>query len=122
MNITFNDKEPIYSQVINHIKKLLVSEKLKGGDKLASVRELSQSLKVNPNTIQRAYSELERESLAFTMRGKGKFITEDEELINKLKKTMAEDVLMSFISEMTELGFTSKDIIAMVSEIISKEE
>lgn len=122
MNIIFNDKEPIYAQIVNYIKKLLVSGELKGGDKLASVRELSQSLKVNPNTIQRAYSELERESLAFTMRGKGKFITEDKALINKLKKNMAGDVLMSFISEMKELGFTSKDIIGMVSEMISEEE
>ncbi|SHH57645.1 GntR family transcriptional regulator [Clostridium grantii] len=121
MNIVFNDKEPIYTQIINYIKKSIVSGELQGGEKLVSVRELSQNFKVNPNTIQRAYTELEREELAFTKRGMGKYVTEDKEIIKKLKKNMAKNILNNFIIEMKELGFESKDIIEIVSEKIGEE-
>ena len=115
MKIEFNEREPIYIQIINHIKTQIASSNIKGGDKLPSVRELSVEIKVNPNTIQRAYGEIEREGLAYTKRGMGKFVTEDDSIIKKLKVHMAKDVLEKFMNEMNHLGFTKNEIIQMVS-------
>ena len=122
MGNQFDDKTPIYLQIMDIVKRDIVSNKLKGGDKLPSVRELAGSLKVNPNTLQRAYQELEREGITFTQRGMGTFVTEDEEIIKNLKKEMAHSVILSFIDGMKKLGFSSDEIIDIVSEQIKGEE
>lgn len=112
----FHDNLPIYAQIMNLIKKRIVTRELKEGDKLPSVRELSTELKVNPNTIQRSYQELEREGLVFTQRGMGTFVVEDKEIIRDLKKNMASNVVKSFIVDMKSLGFTSEEIIELINE------
>lgn len=112
----FNDSQPIYTQIMNLIKKRIVTGELKGGDKLPSVRELSTELKVNPNTIQRSYQELERENLVFTQRGMGTFVAEDKEIIRNLKNNMASNVVKSFIGDMKSLGFTFDEIIELINE------
>lgn len=116
MSINFDDKSPIYVQVINMIKKQMVARELKGGDKLPSVRDLSAELKVNPNTIQRVYKELEREGLAFTQRGMGTFITEDENVIHNLRRDTAKEIMSSFIEGMKHLGFNNAEIINMIEK------
>ncbi len=121
MNVIFDDNIPIYLQIVNFIKEEIVTGKLKGGDKLVSVRELSQQLKVNPNTVQRAYQELEREGLTYTQRGMGNFVSEDKSLILKLKKEMSKDILDSFIDGMLKLGFDSSEIVVLVNERLKKE-
>lgn len=118
----FNDNLPIYVQIMNLIKKRVISGELKGGDKLTSVRELSTELKVNPNTIQRSYQELERENLVFTQRGMGTFVTEDMKVLGDLKKDMASDVIKSFIIEMKSLGFTPKEIVDLVDKKAGEEK
>lgn len=118
----FNDNLPIYVQIMDLIKKRLISGELKGGDKLESVRELSTELKVNPNTIQRSYQELERENLVFTQRGMGTFVTEDQNIINNLKSNMASNMVKSFIMEMKSLGFTPKEIVDLVDKKAEEEK
>lgn len=122
MSVVFNEKTPIYIQIVNIIKKQIVSTKLKGGEKLTSVRDLSSELKVNPNTIQRAYKELEREGFAYTQRGMGTFITKDENVIYNLKKDMAKDIMDSFIEGMKHLGFNNREIVELVSKNLKGEE
>ncbi|MFY9285966.1 MAG: GntR family transcriptional regulator [Tissierellaceae bacterium] len=114
--MNFNNNLPIYIQIMDHIKKQIASGELKGGDKLDSVRELSTKLKVNPNTIQRTYQELEREELVFTQRGMGTFVTEDEEMILKIRKDMASSLVNTFIREMQDLGYGLDDIIEIINE------
>ena len=121
MGITFDDKSPIYVQVMNMIKKQMVSKELKGGDKLPSVRDLSAELKVNPNTIQRVYKELEREGLAFTQRGMGTFITENENIIYNLRNDTAKEVMNSFIEGMKHLGFNNEEIVNMIEKKLQGE-
>lgn len=116
----FNDNLPIYIQIMNSIKSKIVSGQINGGDKLPSVRDFSKELKVNPNTIQRTYQELEREGLVFTQRGMGTFVIEDESTINQLKKNMATNVVTNFLIEMKKLGFTSNEIIDIISEWIEE--
>ena len=121
-NMNFDDNLPIYIQIMNLIKSKMVSGETSGGDKLPSVREFSKELKVNPNTIQRTYQELEREDLVFTQRGMGTFVTEDEEIIKDLKKSMATDIVSKFLIEMEKLGFKPDEIMKIVSEWMDKEE
>ena len=80
MDINFDPNIPIYIQVIDKIKKDIITGRLRGGDKLPSVRELSQDLKVNPNTVQRSYQELEREAITFSKRGMGTYVVEDKDI------------------------------------------
>lgn len=122
MNIEFNNIEPIYIQIINHYKKLIASGELKGSDKLPSVRELALELKVNPNTIQKAFSELEREDLVYTVRGTGKFVVDNMDIVKKLKVNMAKEVIENFISSMKSLGFEGKEIIEVLKTEVNKGE
>lgn len=121
-DMEFNDNLPIYIQIMNLIKSSIASGEIRGGDKLPSVREFSKELRVNPNTIQRSYQELERENIVFTQRGMGTFVTEDQGMIKDLKKSMATDVVNNFLIEMKKLGFSSSEIMDIISEWIEKEE
>ncbi len=101
----FDANIPIYLQIMNTIKQSIVSGSLKPGDRLASVRENAEKLSVNPNTIQRAYQELEREGVSETKRGMGSFIVEKEGLISALRTEMAKSIMNTFIEGMRGLGF-----------------
>lgn len=120
MEPVFDDKLPIYLQIINHLKKELISGVLKPGDKLPSVRELSSSLKVNPNTIARVYQELEREGITFTQRGMGTFIREDSEMIGEIKKDMAKEMIEAFIEGMRKMGFSKEEVMKVIDNGWSK--
>jgi DNA-binding transcriptional regulator YhcF (GntR family) len=119
--IEFDENIPIYMQIMNLIKRDIVTQKLNKGDKLPSVREMSEILKVNPNTIQRAYQELEREKVTFTQRGMGTFVTEDEGKILTLKKEMSVDVIDSCVKNMRNLGFSNEEIIKGIEEYLKGE-
>jgi DNA-binding transcriptional regulator YhcF (GntR family) len=112
----FDRKIPIYIQILNSIKQDIVSGNLKQGEKLYSVREYAETLAVNPNTVQRAYQELEREGITETRRGMGSFISEKESLVSELQNEMAESVLDSFIQGMSALGFSHGEIIDSVTK------
>ena len=116
MHIEFNDKTPIYLQIMDLIKMDIVTGKLKANDKLPSVREMATNLNVNPNTLQRSYQELERLGIVYTQRGMGTFVGEEENMVNDLKKEMAKEVIDSFILRMKSLGFTDNEIIQSVSK------
>ena len=106
----FDQSSPIYTQIIQKVKADIVSGKLMGGDKMPSVRELSENFKVNPNTVQRVFLELEREGITFSQRGIGTFVSEGAEVISKLKITQAEGYTKRFADEMLDLGLSKKEI------------
>lgn len=118
-NLT-NDK-PIYLQVIEVIKFRIISGSYKPGDRLPSVRDLAAEASVNPNTMQKALAELERNNLIYTNRTSGKFISEDETMILKLKQDLAKDEIKHFLAHMNKLGFTKKETIAILEEISNNE-
>lgn len=118
----FDNNLPIYVQIINLIKTKMVSGEFNGGDKLPSVREFSKELKVNPNTIQRGYKELEREGLVFTQRGMGTFVTQDIDAIKDLKKNMADELVDGFLKKMKKLGIEPSEINEMIFKRIEEEE
>ncbi len=116
----FYEKLPIYIQIMDYLKTQIVTEQIKEGERLPSVRELSKELQVNPNTVQRSYQELEREGLVYTQRGMGTFVGEDKKVIKSLKKSMAEGFVSNFILEMKKLGFTSKEIVEIILETVNE--
>ncbi|WP_172252379.1 GntR family transcriptional regulator [Saccharibacillus deserti] len=118
MTIEFDNNMPIYLQIMNYIKLQIVTGKLGPGEKIPSVRELASELKINPNTIQRTFQELEREGVAESRRGLGRFVTSEDEKIMTIKKEMAADLLERFIGGMRELGFDNRNIVKIVSDSV----
>lgn len=110
MDAVFNNSVPIYLQIVSEIKKQIISGKLVPGERIPSVRELALTYKVNPNTMQKALIELEEEGLIKTERTNGKFVTEDEKIITKIKNDYAENLTQNYLSEMISLGITKQEI------------
>ena len=111
----FNNAFPIYVQIMDMIKRKIVVNELKAGEKLPSVRDIAQELKVNPNTIQRSYSELEREEIVFSQRGLGTFVTQDLEKIKYLKESIASTFVEKFIRDMESLEYNKVEIIKLLN-------
>lgn len=105
---------PIYSQLMDKIKLQIISGFYKPGDKLPSVRELAATASVNPNTMQKAFSELERSNLIITQRTSGRFVTEDVNMIEDIKANLAKKQLTIFFEQMKELGLTHEDVINFI--------
>lgn len=110
----FNTNIPIYVQVIADIKKDIIRGVLLPGDKLPSGRDLAYKYKINPNTANRVYKELEAEEVCFTKRGLGTYVTEDNEKLIVIKEEMAGTLLDKFIEGMKDLGFTKEELIKML--------
>ena len=99
VQLNYRDAKPIYEQIKEGLRKLVVSGALSAGEKLPSVRELASQLAINPNTIQRAYRELENEGYIYTLVGKGTFVAENGNIDNTREK----DLLQDFDELVTEL-------------------
>lgn len=121
MTIEFDNNAPIYIQIMNYMKKQIVIGKLGPGDKIESVRDLASELQINPNTIQRTFQELEREGIVETKRGLGRYVTEEESTIMRIKKEMAAELLDRFVNGMKELGFAGADIVALVEDAVQTD-
>ena len=103
---------PIYSQLMEYIKISIVS-----GAKMPSVRELASEASVNPNTMQKALTELERLGLLFSVRTSGRFITEDSKMIEEMKCNLAKEEIQAFLKKMEQIGFTKEEAIETIKEI-----
>lgn len=110
----FNSDMPIYTQLISQIKFAIVSGELPPGERMSTVRDLASEAGVNPNTMQRAFQELEREGLVFSQRSSGRFVTEDVSIIEKAKMALAQEHISKFISSMERLGYDRAEIIALL--------
>ncbi len=112
---------PIYSQLIEQIKQAIVSGAFPPGERLASVRDLAMEAGVNPNTMQRALQELEREGLVFSQRTSGRFVTEDTRVIEAAKKNLAGERAGAFLSSMEKLGYSGEEILSLIGERLKEE-
>lgn len=110
----FDNSKPIYIQIIEDIKKKLIRGEIRPGDKIPSQREFAKDMKVNPNTVQRAYREMENMGLVKTLRGQGTFIDDKEELLNEIKKDMASSILVKFIEDMRSLGIEDRETLDLI--------
>ena len=112
----FRDDAPIYIQLIVQIEELLVSGTLSPGQRLPSVRDLAAEAGVNPNTMQRALTELERRGLLYSQRTTGRFVTEDGDMIKSLQERLALTEIRAFLERMEKLGFDRAAVTALIEK------
>ena len=105
-----DDTRPIYLQIEDLIKTNIIAGIYQPGQKLPSVRDLAAEAAVNPNTMQKALTELERSGLVYTQRTSGRFITEDVSKMTELKEQLAREQIQLFLKNMEQLGLTKEDI------------
>jgi GntR family transcriptional regulator len=115
----FNPTVPIYLQIMDVIKKDVVTGILARGERVESVRALSEKFGVNMNTMQRACSELEREGVINTQRGVGSFVTDDDNIIRAVKEQMCGGIVTEFVSGMRGIGFTNREIMDIVGKALA---
>lgn len=120
MSWKFDEKSPIYAQIAQHIMLQIVSQEIKSGDQLPTVREYAEIACVNPNTMQRALTELEREGIVYSQRTAGRFVTDNQELIARKRRELAINELKSFISNMIKIGFERSEIIPVLSTFLEE--
>ena len=117
---TFDEKSPIYLQIAYRVKLKIASKELSMGQQLLPVREFAQEAGVNPNTVQRAFQELEKEGLVYSARTSGRFVTEDEKLIDQTRHEIAQSLMKNFVTEMAAIGFSSAEIKAIITDYIEQ--
>ncbi len=115
MSWSLDSDRPIFQQIVEHIQMQILSGKYAPGDKVPSVRDLAMEAAVNPNTMQKALSELERKGLVYTQRTSGRFITEDQEMIGRLKEEKANEAIETFFRCMEQIGYGKREVAAVLS-------
>lgn len=122
MKWQFSNDAPIYAQLISQITVGIVSGAFPAGERLPSVRDLATEAGVNPNTMQRALTELERDGLVYSQRTAGRFVTEDGTMIEEAKHTLAEAQIQKFLAAMLRLGYQKEEILTLVRQEAGKGE
>ncbi len=116
MNWAFKDGIPIYTQIIEQIKSFILSGEFQPGQQVPPVRELAVDAGVNPNTMQRALAELEREGLLYSVRTSGRFVTDDAQTLADLRKTLGNSYIEDLFRNLEKLGMTNEEIIHAVQQ------
>ena len=117
MDYIFDNERPIYVQLVEKIRLEIISGRLRSGERLPSVRELALITKVNPNTMQKALAELEDEGLIYTERTNGKFVTENKELIERIKNELAKEKVNNYLNDMKNIGITHNAALKYLQEL-----
>ena len=116
MDWSFRSDQPIYSQLVQQIRLAIISGTYSPGQRLMSVRDMAAEAGVNPNTMQRALQDLEREGMVCSQRTTGRFVTEDPNIIEQAKKQYAEEQIRAFLETMRKLGYPREAILALLKE------
>ncbi len=111
----------IYLQLTEKIIVRIITGVYKAGDKLPSVRDLAEEAGVNPNTMQKALSDLEGKGLVFSQRTSGRFITEDENLIKGVMEALALAEVKEFLEKMEKLGFKGEEILELINNVVKEK-
>jgi DNA-binding transcriptional regulator YhcF (GntR family) len=120
-DMEFDDRAPIYTQIMDLVKRRIAVGELRVGQQLPSVRDLAQEVVVNPNTVQKAYLELEREGYVATQRGLGTFVSGDRGTVDLLRQGLARDIVETYVAGMRSLEYDPEEIAAMAAEAARKE-
>ena len=108
---------PVYSQLIEQIQQKIICGEYQLGSKLPSVRDMATEAGVNPNTMQKALSELEKTGLLYSQRTSGRYITENEEIVMKMRESLAKERVLEFLNQMSNLGFSLQEICTMIQKL-----
>ncbi|KAB1440236.1 MAG: GntR family transcriptional regulator [Candidatus Galacturonibacter soehngenii] len=117
--IDYKDKRPIYEQIIEKYENLIIRGVLEGGSKLPSVRSLAIDLSINPNTIQKAYTELERSGYIYSVKGKGNYVIDDEEIKKRKKEAVAEQS-KNLVRLVKSLGITKEEFMENLNYVFEE--
>ena len=117
MDLNFDNERPIYIQLVEKLKILIVSGVYQSGTRIPSVRELALKYKVNPNTMQKALEKLEEDKLIYTERTNGKFVTTDKKIIESIQQELAKSKTKEYIEAMQALGIDIKKIVKLLQDI-----
>ncbi len=115
----FRNDRPIYAQLMEHMTQFILSGHFAAGAKLPAVRELAEEAKVNPNTVQRALSELERSGLIYSQRTNGRFVTEDTAALESARNKVATEKVTEFLKDMQKFGYDKDAVLHLLQ---SREE
>lgn len=118
----YDSTRPIYLQIMEKIKSQIILEEIKPSEKLLSIRDMAVEMGVNPNTMTRVYTELEREGIVETKRGSGTFVVEEPDLVERLKDEFMETNVLQLLERIREMGFTDKQILTYVKKALKIEE
>lgn len=121
ISLNYRDSRPIYEQIRDELRKLIVSGAIAADEKLPSVRALAAQLAINPNTIQRAYNQLESEGYVYSIPGKGSFAAVMDDAVAARKKELLVQV-GELLRELRSLGATAEELVAFTQAVTSKEE
>ena len=116
MKWEFKNGIPIYLQIIDQIKRQIVSGELAPRSRIPAVRDLAQEAGVNPNTMQRALTQLEQEGLLYTQRTSGRFVTQEEEIMKQTRMQLSDEYIAELFKHLQQLGLSRDDIVEAVSE------
>ena len=121
MQWKLSDDRPIYVQLMETIAAAIASGTLAAGSRLPSVREMAAQAGVNPNTMQRALAELERDGLLYSQRTAGRFVTDQSDRITQKRKELAMQQIRIFLSSMKEMGYTSEQTLNLIQQAVKEE-
>lgn len=113
--LDYQDRRPLYEQVTEKFRVLILRGILKSGERMPSVRQMAMELSINPNTIQRAYMELEQEGLIYPVKGKGNFVADTEKIRRKSREEFEKE-LKAVVKKGLELGFEEEELLYIVSD------
>ena len=114
--IYYKDTRPIYEQIAERFKTLILKGVMQPDEQMPSVRSLAMELSINPNTIQKAYAELERQDFIYTVKGRGSFVSGNEELVERRKKEYVDQIL-KLVKEVLEIGMTKMEIVLEIENL-----
>nr|WP_294667385.1 GntR family transcriptional regulator [uncultured Blautia sp.] len=119
--LDYQDRRPLYEQVEEKFRNLILNSALEPGSRMPSVRQLAMELSINPNTIQRAYMQLEQEGLIYPVKGKGNFIADNEE-VRKLSIASYTEELKALIQKGKDMGMDEDELIYIIRESYKEEK
>lgn len=117
ISFQFNNDQPIYLQIADQLKFAIITAELSPGERLPPVRDFAALAQVNPNTMQRALSELEDTGLIFTERTSGRYVTTDREHIRRCREQLARSKISNFLDDIDRLQLSRRDIIKLIKQI-----
>jgi DNA-binding transcriptional regulator YhcF (GntR family) len=120
MNLSFNTRDPVYIQVIRYFKEQIARGELKAGQEIPSRRELASLLKINPNTAQRAYKEMEEQGLIFTERNHPSIITEDQKILSLVREELIMEAVETFMQSITPINPPLEEIVELLKKKYEK--
>ena len=121
MNWNITAGRPVYVQLVEQLELALVAGEFPPGSRIPPVRELAADAGVNPNTMQRALTELERDGLVYSQRTSGRYVTEDRDVISAARHALAAGKVRTFLSDMTALGFEKEELLSQLRQEMEKE-